>query len=320
MDELISVIVPIYNVEEYLDKCVKTICEQTYKNLEIILVDDGSPDGCGAMCDQYAKQDCRIKVIHKENGGLSDARNAGIDIATGKYLVFVDSDDYIHQDMIGKLYYALKENQGDLAVCGYQEVTEKQPGDVTRKMQGEMEVIVGDEAKKRHVFGPDFVAFTVAWNKLYLRSMFAEERYPKGKIHEDEFLTYKMVDQAEKIVYLKENYYFYVQREQSIMQMGFSEKRLYRLEAYQEKLEYFAKRQKWDYFQEHLLGMRCLLLQYVDEIKADGGFKLSILKPYHKIFCNLWRKYRKYYEEGTKRKFSNGLFCVSPGLYYKFFW
>lgn len=320
MEDLITVIVPIYNVEDYLDRCVKTICQQTYKNLEIILVDDGSPDRCGQMCDDYAKQDERIKVIHKPNGGLSDARNAGIEIATGEYLVFVDSDDYIHHEMIGRLYNALKVYRADLAVCGYEEVTEEQEADVTRPMKGEGEILVGDEDKKRHLFGPDFIAFNVAWNKLYKRSMFAQERYPKGKIHEDEFVTYKLVDRAERIVYLKENYYFYVQRNQSIMQIGFSQKRLHRLEAYQEKLEYFAESQKWDYFQEHLLGMRCLILQYVDEIKADGQYKVSILKPYHKIFCSLWKKYKKSYREDRKRKFSNGLFCVCPMLYYKIFW
>ncbi len=320
MEDLITVIVPIYNVEDYLDRCVKTICQQTYKNLEIILVDDGSPDRCGQMCDDYARQDERIKVIHKPNGGLSDARNAGIEIATGEYLVFVDSDDYIHQEMIGRLYNALKVYRADLAVCGYEEVTEEQEADVTRPMKGEEEILVGDEDKKRHLFGPDFIAFHVAWNKLYKRSMFAQERYPKGKIHEDEFVTYKLVDRAERIVYLKENYYFYVQRNQSIMQIGFSQKRLHRLEAYQEKLEYFAESQKWDYFQEHLLGMRCLILQYVDEIKADGKNKVSILKPYHKIFCSLWKKYNKSYREDRKRKFSNGLFCVCPMLYYKIFW
>ena len=100
MSEKISVIVPVYNVESYLEKCVHSICSQTYENLEIILVDDGSPDNCGKMCDEWAKKDCRIKVIHKENGGLSDARNAGLDIVTGDYFVFVDSDDFVHKDYI----------------------------------------------------------------------------------------------------------------------------------------------------------------------------------------------------------------------------
>ena len=118
MNELISVIVPVYNVEEYLPKCIESIINQTYKNLEIILVDDGSTDNSGRICDEYAKKDDRIIVFHKENGGLSDARNCGIDAATGDWVQFVDSDDYIHQTMVEKMYSSCKRNQTKLAVCG----------------------------------------------------------------------------------------------------------------------------------------------------------------------------------------------------------
>ncbi len=120
MEDLITVIVPVFKVEKYLEKCVKSICCQTYKNLEIILVDDGSPDNCGKMCDKYAKSDKRIKVIHKENGGLSDARNAGIKMATGKYIAFVDSDDYVSNDYIEYMYKILKKENTKISICELQ--------------------------------------------------------------------------------------------------------------------------------------------------------------------------------------------------------
>ena len=124
-DELITVIVPVYKVEKYLDRCVQSIVDQTYTNLEIILVDDGSPDNCPKMCDEWAKKDKRIKVIHKQNGGLSDARNAGLEKAKGKYVGFVDSDDYISPIMYEKLYKCIIDNQADMAMCGFSTVDEK---------------------------------------------------------------------------------------------------------------------------------------------------------------------------------------------------
>lgn len=121
-EDLISIIVPVYKVENYLSKCLDSMICQTYKNIEIILVDDGSPDNSGKICDDYAKKDSRIKVIHKENGGLSDARNAGLKIATGKYIGFVDSDDYISVEMYEKLYNQAKKEDADIACCNYYRV------------------------------------------------------------------------------------------------------------------------------------------------------------------------------------------------------
>ena len=121
---LISVIVPVYKVEKYLERCVKSICAQTYQNLEIVLVDDGSPDQCGEMCDMFAKQDSRIRVVHKENGGLSDARNAGLDVMTGDYVGFVDSDDWIEPDMYQVLYERLIKEKAEISCCGMKRCTD----------------------------------------------------------------------------------------------------------------------------------------------------------------------------------------------------
>ena len=148
-EPLISVIVPIYNVEQYLENCINSILNQTYRNLEVILVDDGSPDNCGKICDRYSDKDPRIKVIHKLNGGLSDARNKGIDTAEGEYLTFVDSDDTILPEMIDKLYQRIVIDQSDLAFCGYQQVNQK--GDVLSEVYLEDNLLYGFDALRSFI-------------------------------------------------------------------------------------------------------------------------------------------------------------------------
>ena len=156
-EPLISVIVPIYNVEQYLENCINSILNQTYRNLEVILVDDGSPDNCGKICDRYSDKDPRIKVIHKLNGGLSDARNKGIDTAEGEYLTFVDSDDTILPEMIDKLYQRIVIDQSDLAFCGYQQVNQK--GDVLSEVYLEDNLLSGFDALRK--------SYEKKWGPLY---------------------------------------------------------------------------------------------------------------------------------------------------------
>ena len=153
MTDLVSVIVPIYKVEKYLGKCVDSIINQTYKNLEIILVDDGSPDNSGKICDEYAKKDNRIKVIHKENGGLSSARNAGLDVATGEFIAFVDSDDRIHLDFVEKLYRAIKEENADIASCYVESFIKK----LLLKARGSSSIIITWAKNLQMWFGTNFI-------------------------------------------------------------------------------------------------------------------------------------------------------------------
>ena len=204
----ISVIVPIYKVEKYIHRCIDSIINQTYKNLEIILVDDGSPDSCPRICDEYAKKDKRIKVIHKENGGLSDARNKGVDIATGDYIAFVDSDDYIHPNMYEVLIYELEKNNSDIALCKYKIVYEKSK--ITTEIDGKFEVYsLNNLQALDSMYGKDGVDFIVAWNKLYKKDLFNKIRYPVGKIHEDEYTTYKLLFASKNVIYIEyELYYF----------------------------------------------------------------------------------------------------------------
>ena len=180
--EKISVIVPVYKVEKYLNRCVESICKQSYSNLEILLVDDGSPDSCPQMCDEYAKADSRIIVIHKENGGLSSARNAALEVATGDYVICVDSDDYIHPRAVEKLYQACVMYQADIAM-GLHFVEKGEKLLIEDPVVDEVEIYSAVEALQ--VLLADKKMRNYAWNKLYKRELFEEVRYPEGRNYED---------------------------------------------------------------------------------------------------------------------------------------
>lgn len=235
---LLSVIVPIYKVEKYLDRCVESIVNQTYKHLEIILVDDGSPDNCPQICDSWAEKDNRIKVVHKENGGLSDARNAGMRNATGEVVSFIDSDDWIELDMFEKMLSQMEQDNSDIVSCGVKWVEEN--GKLLRNdtvdqnetldTHSAMSELINDGKLKQHV-----------WNKIYKTELIKDIPFEKGKYHEDVFWSYQIVGKAKKVSIIKESFYNYVQRTNSIMGEGFSEKRLDALDANYLRCEYMKK-------------------------------------------------------------------------------
>lgn len=212
--DLISVIVPIYKVEIYLENCIKSIVNQTYENLQIILVEDGSPDRCGNICDKYEQLDSRIIVIHKENGGVSDARNTGLDASTGKYIIFIDSDDYIHPQMIQVLMSNLKQYDTDISICSYKLV--KDMNSINNEYSNHT-VIYNNVEALSNMYNDLYITTVVAWNKVYKRSLFEGIQFPKGKVHEDEFTIYKLLYKANKIVYTDAVLYYYLQRNTSIM-------------------------------------------------------------------------------------------------------
>ena len=238
--ELITVIVPIYNVEKYLKKCIDSIINQSYTNLEIILVDDGSPDSCGKICDEYAKKDNRIKVIHKENGGLSDARNHGIDLAQGKYITFVDSDDYINSKYIESLHNAIQVNNTKISQCNILRVNEKD--EIIEKRGYEDVLIKTGKEILGEAYGEHCVENVVAWNKMYEIELFKHLRYPIGKIHEDEFTTYKILYNVDKVAIVKDYLYNYRKNQNSITESKFNLKRLDMLEAFEGKMEFFKQK------------------------------------------------------------------------------
>ena len=236
---LISIIVPIYNVRDYVCKCVESIQNQTYKNLEIILVDDGSTDGCGEICDKYAADDNRIVVIHKVNGGLSDARNYGIDRCHGALLGFVDGDDMIHPQMYEIMLKQLQEIHAEVVTCWFDREDEDKfqkqisEDEVTTKILTGTEALIDIETP-----------LVVAWNKLYKREIFNNLRYPVGRLHEDEFVIHKIFKQCKKVCVIENSLYFYTVRSDSIV-ANMSEKRIDdSLDAFMDRVK-FADENDW---------------------------------------------------------------------------
>ena len=237
LQPLISVIVPVYNVENYIEKCINTILEQTYHNLEIILVDDGSIDSCPIICDEFANKDSRIKVIHKNNAGPSAARNAGIIIAEGEYIGFVDSDDYIHSKMYEVLYQNLKIYNADISVCNFFKVNDSYFQDSPNEK--EKVFTYNSLEAMRLFFGPLNETMVIPVNKLYKRKLFENIRFPYGKYHEDEYIMPLILDEATIIVYTDISLYFYLQRDTSTMGKMFNRTRLDALEAYELRVKLF---------------------------------------------------------------------------------
>lgn len=221
---LISIIVPIYNVEKYIKKCINSIINQTYSNLEIILVDDGSLDACPQICDEYSKRDKRIRVLHKKNGGLSDARNAGLEIASGQYVGFVDSDDYIEIDMYELLLKSCIQHDVQIAICGRKTV--KEDGtviNVSNVLENEI-VFSPEEAISRLLVWNN--CDSAAWDKLYRRELFSDIRYPYGKVHEDLNVTCRLFSRCKGIVQIPVAKYNYLIRDDSICRRPFNDHRL----------------------------------------------------------------------------------------------
>ena len=218
---VISAIVPVYKVEQYLEKCVRSLTDQTLRNIEILLVDDGSPDGCPALCDALAKEDERIRVIHKANGGLSDARNAGIEAAAGDYLLFVDGDDYILPELCGVLYEMLQSSGGEIAAAGFLE--EYEDGS-QKNWQPEKKnaVFTGKEALLELLQGRMISAF--AWGKLYKKELFERVRYPKGLTYEDLYIAPEIFLQAKKAAATTRPLCVYRRRRESLTTQRYSPK------------------------------------------------------------------------------------------------
>ncbi len=235
---MISVIVPVYNVEAYLDRCVESIVKQTYRDLEIILVDDGSKDHSPQMCDEWGKKDIRIKVIHKKNGGLSDARNTGLANAKGEYVGFIDSDDLIHPQMYELLYQEIISHQADVVECGYQKFSNDH--EIPKEFQVVRDAI---ELTPEHALAELILERKIhqtTWNKLYRMNLLANIPFPVGKICEDEFWTYQIIGRAVKVVQFSSPLYFYYQRAESIIHT-YSLKRLFGIDAFQERLKYVTE-------------------------------------------------------------------------------
>ena len=315
---LISVIVPVYRVEEYLERCVKSILSQTYKNLEVILVDDGSPDQCPAICDACAEKDVRVKVIHQENKGLSGARNAGIDAASGEYLAFVDSDDYVSPHFIEELYQLLQDTGCAIGQCRFSYVK----GDGLVEEGDSAFCIYRGESLMEQLYGPEEKAtcFVVAWNKLYRAELFKETgiRYPEGRIHEDEATTYRLFHEAKKLAFLDRALYGYYTENGGSITSVFSAKRLQWLTAHEERIACVKKNgyEKLLPAAYRKLCDACITFYFrcTEQVKDAEELKKELRKRLETYRANgaawiaaLPLKTRMGYE----------LFSMSPGLYAK---
>lgn len=308
----VSIIVPVYKTEKYLRQCIDSILAQTYTNLEVILVDDGSPDNCGTICDEYAVKDRRIRVIHKENGGLSDARNAGIDGATGEYLMFVDSDDYIAPEMIEVLFTALKENDADMSLCSFACVDENgiEISESITQSPIKREVVNGHELLKRMVepFGWYYVLAVI---KLYKKDLFRNIRFPRGKIHEDEFIAHHVIGLCKKIACVSEKYYKYVQNGVSITHNRNSLSELHVAEAHIDRASYVEKMGLYDPARVYYMRAAMRIGTNYTEDKNN-----ETITQESRVALELFRKnaYIQKYCSNNERIRAK-LICFSPRLY-----
>lgn len=318
---LVSVVIPVYNVENYLAECLESVCNQTYQNLEIIVVDDGSTDGSGRICDEYSIKDSRIQVIHKRNGGLSDARNAGLERATGKYISFIDSDDAVDEEFIEALLEECQHSGAEIAVCRYEKfdnefkhITSMRKDDFTYS---------GSELLKKMFDGTESGIEFVAWNKLYERKLMIENdiKYPVGKYNEDLFVTYKLLYLANKIGIVDGQLYKYRVRPGSIMNSGFSLKRLDGLEGQREMAEFFFQKREYDLVGDTLYSY-CRIAMYLYNLTFSATDRQLAVKGrkliYHE-YKEMWSRWKKYYRKSLPKKIAISLFLIVPSQAAKIF-
>ncbi|MBO4616877.1 MAG: glycosyltransferase family 2 protein [Lachnospiraceae bacterium] len=264
---MVSVIIPVYNVEKYLEECFKSVAAQTYSDLEIVVVDDGSTDESGAICDAFAKRDGRVKVIHRENRGVSAARNAGLDNTHGEFVFFVDSDDFIEPDAIEALYEIQKGSGADLTIGMYSLVHE----DGSHRKDSEEALVEGEISEKQfwEYAGRKYLAAVMPVAKLYRKSLFEGVRYPEGLINEDQYVLPDLIPRCGKIVCTNKVIYRYRYNDSSIMRKKFNWARVDTIEAYIRILQYISGKDLEAAEREYAqLGMRILG-------KADRCLKLS---------------------------------------------
>jgi glycosyltransferase involved in cell wall biosynthesis len=321
MEKTISVIVPVYKVEKYLSRCIESIINQTYSNLEIILVDDGSPDKCGDICDHYASLDSRVKVIHKENGGLSDARNTGLNIATGEYVNFIDSDDYIHEKFYEKLLTLVLSNNADIGQCEFLKVFEDKDHNnkvtSTIPLNSEKVATFNNVEALNQLYSN--VISGVAWNKLYKAELFKDIRFPKGKIHEDDFTTFKVLYNSKKIVTTSLPLYYYLQRSNSIMGSEFNARHLDSLEAFSYQISFYNNKNLLELKNKAIICLENNIRSlFRKSLNSDLENKDEILSNLINYYRNNFKYFNSDLNISSKKKVIIYLYKYSPIFIIKF--
>lgn len=288
---LVSVIIPVYNVENYIHECINSVLDQTYQNIEVILIDDGSSDRCPEICDEYVEKDSRVRVIHKTNGGLSDARNCGIKNAMGEYLTFVDSDDCIAKEMIETLYLLCKKKNVLLSQCNF--TTD------WNKFQNERaipkEYILNVNQCFENFFGIYGTTFCIACGKLYHIDLFEHILFPTGCIHEDVYITHLIFEQAKTIVFTKKCLYYYRQREGSIMSTERNRLTWNELRADMTRARYFKEKGYLDVYRKQLWVCIYILKERYNKYYGvlSSKRKKRMKKVYRKIIFELIKQKQK---------------------------
>lgn len=321
MNDCISIIVPVYKVDKYLDKCVDSLRHQLYDNVEIILVDDGSPDSCPIMCDEYAKQDNRVKVIHQANKGLSCARNAGLSIATGDYIIFVDADDFIKPNMITHMHNVAEKHQADLVICTFVPFSNEQQIEelVSFEHNNESDMMVGmyNSSDLLEELMCDTLSWdignVVVWNKLYKHELINRIRFKEGQPHEDEYYMQEVYLKTKLAVYINEKLYCYRQRNDSIMG------KIYITKFFQVKrMQVLADRVS--FLMENKVETRlieCAIIRLMNALKKSY-MDYEDSKSRHEVIDMFKKAYITFeVEKHIKGRdyFSNKLFYLSPKFY-----
>ena len=319
-NELISIIVPIYNVEQYLEECINSIINQTYKNLEIILVDDGSTDNSSKKCDEWKKKDKRIKVIHKQNGGLSDARNVGIINSSGSYLTFIDSDDTVNIHMIEVQYKNLIEYNADISICDYVIYTDGKRTINYREEVSNNKIVTSEGIDIfNNLFNEKMPITTLSHNKLFKKEIFEKVRFPKGRVHEDVFTIHHILGEAKKIVYSEAKTYYYRCCRKGSITSTFSVKELDGLEGLKDRMNYFNdnyKNTKYanlsiESYYDKLIRLYCNFT-YHNQKKDYNNTIRSLKKEYNGNYKKVIKATKK-----IRKKFKYFIFRCFPNLFYK---
>lgn len=314
MNIKISVIIPIYNMEKFLNRSLDTVMNQSYTNLEVIMVDDGSTDKSADICQEYAAKDSRFLYFYKDNGGLSSARNFGLDKCTGDYIAFLDPDDYLHSDIYMKLLHALQETHAGMAFCDYRVVYGDEPYD----NQPECKTEILNRHQAQNMYFEDFhnaTVSTVVWNKLFPASVMKKFRFPNGRIHEDESTTYMLLYHFDCVAYVKAPYYNYFVCEGSIMNSSFNVKRFDLFKAYHERTVFYAKHEEYELCRKMFFLYIHMLCQYREWAEQSGQ---DFSDTYRKCFYRekkMYKKYKPVLNFSLNEKMELDLFNNAPSLY-----
>lgn len=310
----IVVIIPVYNVENYLERCIDSVLNQSFDDFRLILVNDGSTDTSGQICETYRQADERIELINQENMGLSMARNNGLEASSEKYVMFLDSDDYIHRDMLDILYKNLIENGADISVCDHKKVYEGQRLEY-KDQENNLRVLSNIEAVEKIVKRND-ENMIVAWGKLYNRELFKGISYPEGKYHEDEFVTYRLFYRAKKIILTSAQLHYYIQRDASITGDKYSLKRLEKLEGLKEAIGFFNHHKEEDLElaarYRYLFNIQIAYYRLKFELSSEVSTMVNLKTEYNNEFASIVRDLKKL---TLMKRFNLRFFHLSPNLY-----